>query len=449
MEGTPRPISISPRLLRIAEIARERPEEAFTSLAHLIDIEHLRRAHDRVRKDAAVGIDGVGAEEYANAIESNLKALHERLREGKYRAPPVRRVWIPKAQGGERPIGVPTYEDKIVQRAVVMVLEAVYEQDFLECSYGFRPNRSAHEAVSAVREAVMSTRGAWVIDADIRTFFDSVDHKKLNELLDLRVRDGSLRRLIGKWLNAGVMEEGSVKRTTQGTPQGSVISPLLANIFLHYVLDTWFERDVRPRMGGKATLVRYCDDFVMIFEREADARRVYEVLPKRLNRFGLSLHPEKTRLVRFERPPFRSDPRGRQGPESMSFLGFTFYWARSRQGNWVVKWKTAKKTLQRFLARMNECLRAWRHLPMRVQSERINRRLRGFLNYIGVEFNQRSMRAAVRWTEARWRYWLSRRCWKGRISWARFAQILLRHPLPPVQIYTHLLPEISQTETRD
>ena len=434
---------MSPKLLRIAEIARERPAEVFTSLAHLIDIEHLRVAHERVRKDSAAGIDGVSAEEYAGSLETNLKALHERLRGGRYRAPPVRRVWIPKPQGGERPIGVPTFEDKIVQRAVTMVLEAIYEQDFLDSSYGFRPNRSAHEAVLAVREAVMSMRGAWIIDADIRTFFDSVDHKRLNELLDLRVRDGSLRRLIGKWLNAGVMEEGSVRRTLQGTPQGSVISPMLSNIFLHYVLDMWFEVEVRPRMAGHAALVRYCDDFVMLFEREDDARRVYAVLPKRLERFGLTLHPEKTRLLRFERPPFRDGPSGPRDSESLSFLGFTFYWARSRQGNWVVKWKTAKKTLQRFLAKMNYRLRAWRHLPLGLQSQRINQSLQGFLNYIGVEFNLHGVSAAVRWTETRWRYWLSRRCWKGGIPWRRFAQLMQRYPLPSVRIYKRLLPEIS------
>ena len=245
--GAQTPGLVSPKLLRIAEVARGRPELALTSLAHLIDVDHLREAHRRVRKDGAVGIDEVSAEEYGRDLEKNLVALHERLRSDAYRAPPVRRVWIPKASGGERPIGIPTFEDKIVQRAVAMVLEAVYEQDFLSCSYGFRPGRSAHQAILAVRESIMSMKGAWIVDADIRSFFDSLDHHVLQELLGKRIRDGALRRLIGRWLKAGVMDAGELKRSALGTPQGGVISPLLANVFLHYVIDVWSETDVRPR----------------------------------------------------------------------------------------------------------------------------------------------------------------------------------------------------------
>jgi RNA-directed DNA polymerase len=237
MSSTQRLANLSPRLLRIAGIARQKRQEVFTSLAHLVDVEQLQDAYGRCRKDGAVGVDDVSAEEYGKALSANLSALHERLRTGAYRAPPVLRAYVPKAQGGERPIGIPTVRDRVVQAAVKNILEPVFEADFYPCSYGFRPGRSAHQAVLAVREAVMSMRGAWVIDADIRSFFDSLDHRVLNSLLDRRIRDGAIRRLIGRWLKAGVMEQGEWKRMARGTPQGGVISPLLANVFLHYVLD--------------------------------------------------------------------------------------------------------------------------------------------------------------------------------------------------------------------
>ena len=276
----------------------------FTSLGHLIDLDWLKEAFHRTRKDGAVGVDGQDGEDYAANLEGNLKSLLERAKSGTYQAPPVRRVQIPKAGSATetRPLGIPTFEDKVLQRAVVMVLETIYEQDFKPCSYGFRPDRSAHQALESLWKQTMAMGGGWIVDVDIRKFFDTIDHGHLRDFLKRRVRDGVLLRLIGKWLNAGVLEAGRLTRPEAGTPQGGVISPLLSNIVLHAVLDDWFEREVQPRLKGRSFLIRYADDFVMGFACEEDARRVMAVLPKRFEKYGLTIHPEKTRLVPFERP---------------------------------------------------------------------------------------------------------------------------------------------------
>ena len=276
------------------------PQAVLTTLAHHIDIEWLREAYRRTRKDGATGIDRQTAGEYARNLEDNLRSLLERAKSGSYEAPPVRRVHIPKGDGSQtRPIGIPTFKDKVLQRAVTMVLEAVYEQSFLDCSYGFRPERSAHQALRVVQSQTVMMAGRWVLEVDIRNFFGTLDHCQLRNIVRKRVRDGVLLRLIGKWLNAGVMEDGAIEYPESGTPQGGVISPILANIYLHEVLDAWFVQQVAPRLRGRAVLVRYADDAVIIFTSELDAVRVAEVLPKRLAKYGLALHPEKTRLVDF------------------------------------------------------------------------------------------------------------------------------------------------------
>jgi len=327
--GTQGSTTISTKLERIAKLAREAPGMAFTTLAHHIDIDWLREAYRRTRKDGAPGVDRMTAGEYEANLEENLRSLLERAKSGTYRAPPVRRVHIPKGSGGSetRPIGIPTFEDKILQRAVSMVLEAVYEQDFLDCSYGFRPGRSAHQALEAIRNQAMSMRGTWVLEVDVCKFFDNLDHEHLRAIVRQRVLDGVLLRLIGKWLNAGVLEEGSIMYPESGSPQGGVVSPIMANIYLHEVLDVWFEKIVKPRLSGEAHLVRYADDSVLLFANEMDARKVMDVLPKRFGKYGLTLHPEKTRLVKFRRP--RKSPRdGRtRGPKPLTFdlLGFTHY----------------------------------------------------------------------------------------------------------------------------
>jgi RNA-directed DNA polymerase len=306
---------------RIAQNARRHPGVSFSSLAYHIDMEWMREAHRRTRKDAAPGVDRQTAEQFAEALESNLASLLERAKAGSYRAPPVRRVHIPKGNGETRPIGVPTFEDKVLQRAVTMVLEPLYEQDFLDCSWGFRPGRSPHQALEALWHQLMAIGGGWIIDLDIRKFFDTVSRSHLREILKKRVCDGVLTRLIGKWLNAGVMEEGEVHYPERGTPQGGVVSPMLSNIYLHEVLDRWFVEVVQKHLSGRAFLVRYADDAVLVFSDERDARRVMAVLPKRFARYGLSVHPEKTRIVRFTKP------KGTGGapdmPESFVLLGFT------------------------------------------------------------------------------------------------------------------------------
>jgi group II intron reverse transcriptase/maturase len=397
------------------------------------DIDWLHEAYRRVRKDGAAGIDGQTAEEYANDLENNLQSLLDRAKSGeRYCAPPVRRVHIPKGIGSKtRPIGIPTFEDKVLQKAVAMVLEAVYEQDFLECSYGFRPGRGAHDALGALWKQTMAMGGGWVLEADIEQFFDSVDHAKLRDVLSQRVRDGVLTRLIGKWLKAGVMEEGAVRHPDVGTPQGGVVSPLLANIYLHEVLDTWWEREVRPRLRGGASLVRYADDFVMVFETEADARRVADVLPKRFEKYGLRLHPDKTRLVRFE-PPDASLPSGGggDGPKSFDLLGFTHFWGKSLKGNWVVKRKTAKDRMSRTLHRISMWCRNNRHLPIREQHTALVRKLRGHDAYYGITGNARALQVLRHWVVRIWHKWLNRRSWKAKMTWARMTALLRSLPMP-------------------
>ena len=330
MPGKSGPINISTKQQRIAELARQMPDKAMTSLSYHMDLKWMLVAYARTRKDGAVGIDGQSAEEYEANLMENLQLLLDRAKSGSsYRAPPVRRVHIPKGDGATRPLGIPTFEDKILQRAVLMVLEPLYEQDFLDCSYGFRPGRSAHQALKEIQSRTWRMGGGWILDVDVRKFFDTLDHGHLRQILAKRMRDGVIERLIGKWLKAGVMEAGVLSFPKQGTPQGGVISPLLANVYLHEALDTWFEREVRPRVR-EAFLVRYADDFVIGVKREKDAHRVLAVLAKRLGKFGLSLHPDKTRLLDFRKPWNHKDSGGK-GPGSFDFLGFTHYWARSRK----------------------------------------------------------------------------------------------------------------------
>jgi RNA-directed DNA polymerase len=436
MPGTPSPDPISTRRQRIAELARQSPQAAFTTLAHHIDIDWLKEAYRRTRKDGAVGVDGQTAEAYAVDLEANLRSLLDRAKSGHYQAPPVRRVHIPKGTGSEtRPIGIPTFEDKILQRAVAMVLEALYEQDFLDCSYGFRPGRSAHQALDALWQRLMEVRGGWVLEIDIRKFFDTMDHRHLYAILRRRVRDGVLLRLIGKWLNAGVLEDGCVTHPESGSPQGGVISPILSNAYLHEVLDTWFEQMVKPRLKGRAHLIRYADDAVLVFEVESDARRVLEVLPKRFGKYGLTLHPEKTRLVPFQGPPPGAPPGSREErPETFDFLGFSHYWGRTLKGNWTVKRKTAKTRFRRSLKSIAEWCRVHRHLSLPKQWAALTAKLRGHYAYYGIAGNSRSLGGVRYYVRRVWHKWLSRRSGRARIPWERFGELERRYPLPPARL---------------
>ena len=429
MGEAPTSETVSTKIERIAMRAKQAPTMVLRTLAHHIDVEWLKEAYRRTRKSGATGVDGQRADEYARELESNLRALHERAKTGSYRAPPVRRVEIPKGDGRMRPIGIPTFEDKVLQRAVAMVLEAVYEQDFLDCSYGFRPGRSAHDALKAFRDATMAMGGGWVLEADIQQFFDTLEHVHLREVLGRRIGDRSLMRLIGKWLNAGVMADGALRRPATGTPQGGVISPLLANVYLHEVLDVWFEREVKPRLRGRATLVRYADDFVILFEQEGDARRVQEVLPKRFEKYGLKLHPTKTRLVPFTRP---KPPSGRDDDDRgrFDFLGFTHFWAKSAKGYDVVMLKTAKSRFSRSIAAIRDWCRRNRHLAVAQQRAALSQKIRGHFAYFGVVGNATALwrfTAAVYWT---WRAWLNRRSQRARMTWARMRALCAHHPLP-------------------
>ena len=428
MSETLRSGNVTTKIQRIAELARKHPTRVFSSVAHAIDLEWVREAYRRTRKDGATGVDGRDAAAFAEHLEVNLGSLAEKLRTGSYRPAPVKRAHIPKANGKTRPIGIPTFEDKVAQRAVAMLLEAIYEQDFFVDSYGFRPNRSAHQALEWLqREPTYWTR-CWVVEADIQSFFDMLDHKRLRSFLDQRVRDGVVRRLVDRWLNAGVLEDGSVRLAKFGTPQGGVISPLLANVYLHVVLDEWYQRDVKPRMKGKVRLLRYADDFIMLFEREGDARRVMVVLGKRFARFGLQLHPEKTRLLSFNSPGL--DEKRAQRARSFDFLGFTHYWAKSRNGRWVVKQRTAKDRFTRSLVRVKEQCRRMMHVPIAHQHRMLWARLRGHFNYFGVTGNGEALARYRREVERIWGRTLARRN-RRRFAWRRFTPLLERYPLPP------------------
>jgi len=403
-----------------------------TTLAHHIDVDFLREAYRLTRKGGATGVDGTTADEYALHLEDNLRALLDRFKTGEYRAPPVKRVHIPKGDGKTRPLGIPTFEDKVLQRAVTMVLGAVYEQDFLPCSFGSRPGRSAHDALGTLRNGLMEMKGGWVLELDIQRFFDTLDRGHLRNFLDQRVRDGVLRRAIDKWLKAGVLENGELTLPDSGTPQGGVISPLLANIFLHHVLDQWFEREVKPRLAGSAFLVRYVDDAVIAFASEEDAQRVMAVLPKRFGRYGLTLHPEKTRLVEFRRPALkRGGPVGDNGAGAFDLLGFTHHWVKSKKGNWVIKQKTAKSRFQRALKKITEWCKEHRHMPVREQQHALTQKLNGHYGYYGITGNSRAVSRFSHWVRGIWRKWLDRRSQQRHMPWERFKHLLERYPLPP------------------
>lgn len=428
MTGAQEPGVMYTKQLRIAALAERFPQRAFTSLAHNIDAQWLKTAYLMTRRDGAVGIDGQTADDFVRDFEANIQRLLEEAKSGRYRAPPVRRVHIPKGDGRTtRPIGIPTFEDKVLQRAVVALLEPLYEHDFRDVSYGFRPGRSAHQAIKTVWDGLSSMGGGWVIDLDIQAFFDTIDHQHLRAFLQQRVKDGVILRLIGKWLKAGVMEAGQWQRGKVGSPQGGVISPMLANVYLHYVLDEWFEKDVKPRLRGRAFSVRFADDAVLAFSNEADARKVLEVLPKRFARFGLTLHPAKTRLVRFR-------PHREQRAETFDFLGFTHYWGKSRRGRWIIKQKTAKDRFRRALRHISLWCRANRHLPLQVQHRHLCRKVQGHFAYYGICNNGRALqvfRFRVIWY---WIKWLSRRSQKGWITWEKAGQLLARLPLPRARV---------------
>lgn len=431
---------------RLVEVAQRSPDLAFTSLAHYIDFEWLKEAYRRTRKDGCAGIDGVTGKQYAENLDENLQNLLDRLKSGTYKAPPVKRKHIPKGTSGEtRPIGVPTFEDKIVQRAVVMLIEPIYEHDFYDGSYGFRPNRSAHKALEAVRNATMEVWGGWVLEVDIRKFFDTIDHKQLQEFVSRRIRDGVIRRLIGKWLNAGVLESGEITYSEEGTPQGGVISPLLANIYLHYVLDEWFEKQAKPSMKDKGILIRYADDFVIVFRRKDDAEKIMNVIPKRFEKYGLTVHPDKTKLIDFRSPTNFGRVRERKNngnaptklddkTGTFDLLGFTHYWDKTRKGGWAVKRKTMKSRLARGVDSIGQWCRANMHRKIGWQWEKLKAKVSGHYAYYGITGNIRSLGEFLHQVHRQWKFWLNRRNREKDMTWKKFNKMLESFPLPQPHI---------------
>lgn len=420
--------TMSTKLLKVADRAKRDPTGRILSLARLLDVPALERAFSRIRKGAAVGVDGVTKGQYGQKLEGNLQDLHERLRTKRYRHQPIRRVHIPKEKGKTRPIGVSTIEDKVVQTALREVLEVLYEPVFLDCSYGFRPGRSAHDALRALNGMLFKREAAWVIEADIQSYFDSIDRKKLSEMLRLRVVDESFMRLVGKCLHVGILDGNDYSEPDEGTVQGSTLSPLLGNIYLHHVLDLWLEQDVRPRLRGRMRVIRYADDFVIGFQREDDARRVMAVLGKRFERYGLKLHPNKTRLFQFACPR-EGDDRGTDRT-TFDFLGFTVYWRRGRKGGWALGMTTRKARQRWSMVAIDEWCRRHRHLPIKAQHATLQRKLTGHYNYFAVRGNGQRVAALAHRARGIWRKWLNRRSQRSRMSWERFERLLIAYPLP-------------------
>ena len=422
---------------RLSELAKEDPKRQFFSIAHLITPEKMYAAFLSLRKEASAGIDGVTYAEYEVDAARNIRQLHRRLKEGKYRAQPLRRVYIPKENGKLRPISIPALEDKIAQKAMVELLSPIYEQDFLDCSYGFRPKRGQHQALDEVGRVICTRPTGWILEIDITAYFDSIVREQLIEMIEKRVNDGSVLRLIQKWIKIGVIEEGRLLMSETGTGQGQPISPLLANIYLHHVLDKWFEEVVKPRLKGEAHEIRFADDAILCFEHKEDAEKVLSVLPNRFAKYGLTLHPEKTRLLEFGRDASRNAKRQGQKAATFDFLGFTHICARSRKGKFAVHVKTIRKRLRRGLQAITDWCREHRHDPVNEQQNTLNAKLRGHYQYYGRPTNYRSIRQFYGRVRRIWRQWLSRRT-RGRwLTWDRYQAILRHHPL--------LLPRITHS----
>jgi group II intron reverse transcriptase/maturase len=416
--------SVSQGLERIRKVARERKKEQFTALLHHIDTELLEEAFFELKENAAAGTDGLTWKDYEADLERNLEDLHSRVHRGAYRAQPSRRVYIPKPDGGQRPLAVAALEDKIVQRAVAAVLNAIYEEDFLGISYGFRPGRSAHDALDALTVGIEHARVNWILDADIRSFFDTVSQDWLMRFVGHRIGDPRVIRLIQKWLKAGVMEEGVVTVADRGTGQGAVISPLLANIYLHYALDLWAVRWRQREATGDMIIVRYADDFIVGFEHEADARRFLDEMRERLEKFALTLHPEKTRLIEFGRfAETNRKGRGLGKPETFNFLGFTFICGQSRRGRFLVKRKTRRDRMRAKLRMIKEEMWQRAQQPIPAQGKWLLRVVKGYFNYHAVPTNHRALAGFRDEIIKRWRRALSRRSQKGHVTWARMLSL--------------------------
>lgn len=411
----------------IAGKAREEPEETFTSLAHYLTEEYLWESFEKLRKTAAQGLDGVDWYDYSKNLESNIASLHKRLRDRTYQAPDIRRVWIDKGNGKQRPLGISCIEDKIVQRAVTDILNLIYEQDFYNFSYGFRPKHSAHQALKLLRDQCMRRKMRWVLDADIQGCFDNFDHGILRELLTRRIKDKNIMRLINQWLRTGVVDGKSMQRNTKGTPQGNIISPLMCNVYMHYVLDQWMDKTIRPLLKGECFIIRYADDFVIGFEYEEDACRVMQTLPKRMGKYGLTIHPEKSHL--FEFVPEITGKRS-----TLDFLGFTHYWTKSQRGNNIIKRRTGKKGLHKAIGKIQDCCKYNRHMRLKEQYQLLCSKLRGLYQYYGIRGNYFSIKTLYQKAIHSWLYWLNRRSQHNSYTWKGYQELLKHFVLPKPKI---------------
>jgi RNA-directed DNA polymerase len=431
--------SVSQALDRIRQAARQRRTERFTALFHHISTDLLHEAFHELEDQAAPGVDGMTWQAYEADLERKLDELHGRVQRGAYRAQPSRRVYIPKPDGGQRPIAVAALEDKIVQRATTLLLNAIYEEDFLGFSYGFRPGRGAHHALDALVVGISSKRVNWILDADIRGFFDEVSQEWLIRFVEHRIGDERIIRLIRKWLKAGILEDGVVKASDRGTGQGSVISPLLANIYLHYALDLWAERWRRREAKGDMVMVRYADDMIFGFEHEADARSFLEAMRERLREFALSLHPDKTRLIEFGRHAAANrSRRGLGKPETFTFLGFTFICGKTRRGAFMVKRKTRADRMRAKIKDVYKAMRRHMHQPLPEQGKWLGQVVKGYFNYHAVPTNSRSLVTFREEIIRRWRKVLGRRSQKASLTWSRITKLVnewfptprILHPWP-------------------
>jgi RNA-directed DNA polymerase len=415
--------------MQIAERARKYRQEPLTNLHQFIDLKMLGESLAKLNKKSSPGVDGTSWSEYDNISEERLPGLMAEFKSGKYRAPHIRRAYIPKGKDGKRALGIPTIEDKVLQSVVSRVLSPIYEIEFKTFSYGFQTGRSCHQAIDYMYRQISYEGLYYIIDADIHDYFGSINHELLREFLGQRVNDGVIRRMIDKWLKAGILEDGQLHYPEEGTPQGGIISPLLSNIYLHYVLDVWFSEKVQPLLTGKSFIVRYADDFVLGFENITEAQRVMRVLPKRFEKYKLQLHPEKTKLIDLK------SKRG-MGGRSFDFLGFTHFLSESRNGKKVLKRKTSRKKLTVSLQKTQAWIKANRHMRLKTLIKELNVKLRGYYNYYGITFNSKGIAKyyyrVVRYLQK----WLNRRGGKSIWTWDRFYELItIWLPLLKPRIY--------------
>lgn len=424
------------QLERIAKVAKEKPEEKFTSLIHLINKESLMESHQTMSTGKASGVDGMTKEQYSQQLEENIEALLTRMKNNAYKPQPVKRVYIPKAGSEQkRPLGIPAYEDKLVQATLARILNAIYEQDFLECSFGFRPHRGCHDALQLLEKITRRPQIRYVVDADIKGFFDNIDHEWMKQFVAHRIEDKNLKRLIARMLKAGIMEEGKYQETPKGNPQGSSASPIFGNIYLHYVIDLWFEKVVRKHSRGKAYMVRYADDAVFCFEYQQDAQRFYQAFIRRLGKFNLEVAEEKTKIIELKKDDNDEDD---QGDSAFDFLGFTHYIGKDQNGKKRIKRKTSKKKYQASLLRCKEWMKQNRHIPTRDFMKTMKAKIQGHCNYYGITDNTRAVGNFIDECKRLIYKWLNRRSQRKSFDWSKFNLFLKKYPLPRPKTYVRI-----------